>query len=431
MNKNPPDTRTDRRDGRVHPVGVRAAAVPVGLVRRHRAAQGQGLPLQGGLPRGRAARQGGGRPDGRREHRQGQGDGAGPGRPDHARRDGDRLALRADQGRHARDPAPEEPAGGDLRRAGAGPARRAGRCPTAARWRARTWRTPSSSTRSSATFDPRTRSYFQEWLHDAGIASTGSYGSDLNDALGNAAPFFEGGADLLRPLDDQEVALRRVVRDTGRAFDADLARERPAARPGHERRRHLLGARLARRRAGGDVPDPADVPARDARHGRAAGALRRNTDPLVRDLREPADDLAPTLRDLGDLSPDLEQLFHNVDPLVDASATGVPAAERFLEGAEPVLESTHGFLRELNPILSYLSYSRDDRWRSSSPPAPARWPATARADTERTGAGGALPAAGGDHRQPLAPAAHHAAALGARPTPTSRRTPTSARSRSA
>jgi hypothetical protein len=47
-----------------------------------------------------------------------------------------------------------------------------------------------------------------------------------------------------------------------------------------------------------------------------------------------------------------------VPPLVNASATGVPAAQRFLEGAEPLLESTHGFLAELNPILSYLSYSR-------------------------------------------------------------------------
>jgi ABC-type transporter Mla subunit MlaD len=84
----------------------------------------------------------------------------------------------------------------------------------------------------------------------------------------------------------------------------------------------------------------------------------RNTDPLVRDLRAPADDLAPTLRDIGDLSPDLEKLFRNIRPLVDASATGVPAAERFLEGAEPLLESTHTFMRELNPILAYLSFAR-------------------------------------------------------------------------
>jgi phospholipid/cholesterol/gamma-HCH transport system substrate-binding protein len=84
----------------------------------------------------------------------------------------------------------------------------------------------------------------------------------------------------------------------------------------------------------------------------------RNTDPLVRDLREPARDLAPTLRDLGDLSPDLEKLFKDIDPLVRASNTGVPAASRFLRGAEPVLEATHVFMPELNPILSYLGFAR-------------------------------------------------------------------------
>jgi hypothetical protein len=84
----------------------------------------------------------------------------------------------------------------------------------------------------------------------------------------------------------------------------------------------------------------------------------RNTDPLVRDLREPARDLAPTLRDLGDLSPDLEKLFDDIHPLVRASRNGVPAASRFLRGAEPVLEATHVFMPELNPILSYLSFAR-------------------------------------------------------------------------
>src|SRR4029450_657210 len=80
--------------------------------------------------------------------------------------------------------------------------------------------------------------------------------------------------------------------------------------------------------------------------------------PLVRDLREPARDLAPTLRDLGDLSPDLEKLFNDIHPLVRASRSGVPAASRFLRGAEPVLEATHVFMPELNPILSYLSFAQ-------------------------------------------------------------------------
>jgi phospholipid/cholesterol/gamma-HCH transport system substrate-binding protein len=85
----------------------------------------------------------------------------------------------------------------------------------------------------------------------------------------------------------------------------------------------------------------------------------RNTDPLVRDLRQPATDLGPTLRDVADLSPDLEHLFRSVDPLVNASETGVPAADRLLEGVQPALESAHAFLPELNPILAYLAFSRE------------------------------------------------------------------------
>ena len=66
---------------------------------------------------------------------------------------------------------------------------------------------------------------------------TGEFASDLNDSLGNAAPFFEDGADLLRPLDEQEVALRRVVRDTGRVFHA-ISRENGQLRGAdHERAR--------------------------------------------------------------------------------------------------------------------------------------------------------------------------------------------------
>jgi phospholipid/cholesterol/gamma-HCH transport system substrate-binding protein len=165
-------------------------------------------------------------------------------------------------------------------------------------------------------FDEETREGFQQWLHEAGIVTSGTFARDFNDSLGNAAPFFEGGADLLRPLAEHEVALA----ETFQVFPTFLRETRFTVRRLED--------------------------------------FARNTDPLVRDLAEPARDLAPTLRDLGDLSPDLEKLFRDIDPLVRASRRGVPAAERFLEGAEPVLEATHQFMPELNPILSYLSFAR-------------------------------------------------------------------------
>jgi phospholipid/cholesterol/gamma-HCH transport system substrate-binding protein len=207
-------------------------------------------------------------------------------------------------------------------------------------------------------FDPETRRNFQEWMHEAGIVSSDEFSQDFSDSLGNAAPFFEGGADLLRPLDEQEVALRRVVRDTGRVFDA-ISREDGELRGLIVNGEATFSALASRDDA---LAETFQVFPTFLRETRATVSrleqFARNTDPLVRDLREPAQDLAPTLRDLGDLSPDLEQLFRDIDPLVEASESGVPAAERFLEGAEPVLGATHRFMLEMNPILSYLAYAR-------------------------------------------------------------------------
>jgi hypothetical protein len=88
--------------------------------------------------------------------------------------------------------------------------------------------------------------------------------------------------------------------------------------------------------------------------------LARVTHPLVRDRREPARDLGPTVHDLGRLAPDLERLFRDLDPLFDTSRRGLPAARRVIRGAGPLLESLHPFFSELNPVLSYLSFSQQE-----------------------------------------------------------------------
>jgi virulence factor Mce-like protein len=207
-------------------------------------------------------------------------------------------------------------------------------------------------------FDPATRRAFQRWLHEGGIATSGTFARDFNDSLGNAAPFFTGGAELLRPLAEQEVAVRRVVRDTGRVFAA-VSREDSQLRGLITNGEATFGALASRDDALAETFQIFPTFLRETRATvRRLEAFARNTDPLVRDLREPARDLAPTLRDLGDLSPDLEKLFHHIHPLVRASRTGIPAATRFIRGAEPVLEATHTFMPELNPILSYLSFAR-------------------------------------------------------------------------
>jgi phospholipid/cholesterol/gamma-HCH transport system substrate-binding protein len=209
-----------------------------------------------------------------------------------------------------------------------------------------------------STFDPETRRAFQDWLQEAGVAVGGDYARDFSDSLGNLATFAESGADLLEPLDRQELALRRLIRDTGRVFGA--ASEQEGALRGLIVNGNRTFAALASRDEA--LADTFQVLPTFERETRTTMArlerFARDTDPLIRLLRQPAEDLGPTLQDLGDLAPDLEQLFRDVDPLLDASEDGVPAADRLLRGAEPLLESAHVLLPEVNPILAYLQFNR-------------------------------------------------------------------------
>src|SRR5436190_1178525 len=66
--------------------------------------------------------------------------------------------------------------------------------------------------------------------------------------------------------------------------------------------------------------------------------FQRNTDPLIRDLIPVAHELSPTLHSVRQLSPHLQRLFTNLDPLITASKKGLPALARFLHGLGPVMQ---------------------------------------------------------------------------------------------
>jgi hypothetical protein len=72
-----------------------------------------------------------------------------------------------------------------------------------------------------------------------------------------------------------------------------------------------------------------------------------------------ADDLGPTVRDLGALAPDLETFFRRLPPVIRSSNTDLPAAAKFIRGAIPVFKGLHVFLPQLNPILSYWNFDQD------------------------------------------------------------------------
>jgi phospholipid/cholesterol/gamma-HCH transport system substrate-binding protein len=207
-----------------------------------------------------------------------------------------------------------------------------------------------------SSFDDPTRKAFQDWMKELATVIDKGRGQDLNDAFGNLAGFSADGAKLFRTLDEQDQAVHRLIKNTGVVFGAVNERQ-GALRQLIVNSNNTFEATASRDEALAETFRifPTFLDESKATMARLEG-FSRNTRPLVNDLKEPADDLGPTVRDLGDLAPDAEQVFRDLDPLIKVSATTLPDLEKVLNGAEPLFEAAHVFLPELNPILSYLNY---------------------------------------------------------------------------
>jgi virulence factor Mce-like protein len=209
------------------------------------------------------------------------------------------------------------------------------------------------------TFEPETRDAFQAWMQSQAAAIDGR-GRDLNDALGNLGPFADDAATLVDILDRQEPAVQQLIRDTGVVFEALTERD--------DQLRELIGnantvfETTARRdRALQETFIALPTFERESRQTiERLDEFARDTDPLVTQLRPAARELSPTLIDLGELAPDLEAFFRESNPLIDASVTGLPAAERVLEDLRPLLGQIDPTGRELNPVLDFLGLYKNE-----------------------------------------------------------------------
>jgi phospholipid/cholesterol/gamma-HCH transport system substrate-binding protein len=206
-------------------------------------------------------------------------------------------------------------------------------------------------------FDPDTRQAFKDWVKELdGAITNGHRSEDLSDAFGNFEGFAVDGAKLMQVLDEQDVAVHNLIKNTGRVFAA-INERRGALQQLIVNSKRTFEATASEDEALRQTITifPTFLDESKATMARLED-FSRNTHPLVNDLKEPADDLGPTVRDLGDLAPDLENLFRDLGPLIRASRTGVPALEDTLREAEPLAEALHTFFPELNPILSYFNF---------------------------------------------------------------------------
>jgi hypothetical protein len=181
-------------------------------------------------------------------------------------------------------------------------------------------------------------------------------GQDLNDAFGNFAGFARDGSDLLRVLDEQHTAVRHLIKNTGVVFNA-ISERQGTLRNLIDTSNQTFEATASRDEALAEVFHIFPTFLDESRLTMARlQEFSEETHPLVNAFKKPADNLAPTVRDLGDLAPDLEELFRDLDPLIEASKKGAPALTDVLKGAAPFFDAAHIFFQELNPIISYLNF---------------------------------------------------------------------------
>ena len=201
--------------------------------------------------------------------------------------------------------------------------------------------------------DEPTRDAFQRWMANSAISVKGR-ALDLNDSFGNLGPFTSDATAILRILRRQDDSLQGLIRDTGTVFEAISARDQALA--GAIVNSNTAFGALASRDAA--LAETIQIfPTFNEETRLTLNRLAEfsvDTQPLVDNLQPVADDLSPTFKSVQRLAPDLRHLFIKLDPLIDASLRGLPAARKIFRGLRPVLAALDPFLANLNPVLRYL-----------------------------------------------------------------------------
>jgi phospholipid/cholesterol/gamma-HCH transport system substrate-binding protein len=202
--------------------------------------------------------------------------------------------------------------------------------------------------------DPTTRHAFQTWQQELAKAVNGN-DQNLNDVLGNLPTFAADATDILQVLDVQHFATVRLIQNGGTVFGA-LGADQTALRNLITSAEATFATTAQNNNALAQTFQVFPTFLNETKATMAKlQTFSTNTDPLIKELDPVAQQLAPTLHSVQQLSPPLRHLFTNLGPLITVSQTGLPAVREILTGATPMLGSLGTFLEQLNPILGWLS----------------------------------------------------------------------------
>jgi ABC-type transporter Mla subunit MlaD len=208
-------------------------------------------------------------------------------------------------------------------------------------------------------FDEPTRAAFQTWMADAAVAFRGR-GVDFNAALGNLDPFAERADDLLRILDSQRLAVKRLLADGGATFDA-ISKQPGELRSLIENTESVFSTTAARdaelRELFQVLPTFLDETKLSLER---LDEFAADTDPLVTQLRPVARQLSGTFVALKRLSPELRRFFTGLRPVIQRAEPGFSSLRVLLDDElPPFLGRLDPYFDELIPVVDTI-----DRYKS-------------------------------------------------------------------
>ena len=368
-----PDLRPDAHDGAVRAVVLRAAAVPVaGLRRRRSRSSPRATASRSRSPRRRSsAEQADVRIAGVTVGKVVKKD-IDPAAPEHdGRDDRARSEVRADAHRRARDPAPEDAARRDLRRADAGRPQSAPVLKDGGWLARRQVRQDRRARRDLPGVRPGTRQAFRTWQQDLAEGVDGQRPGPQRRARQPAAVRASGDRRARRARRQSQRASAGWCSNTGVVFSAISATRRScttwSSTPAtvFRRRPRSAGRRWPRRSR--IFPTFLDESKATLARLQTFAHEHRPADPRPAPGRaRPARRRCATSRRFA---PDLRNTFVNLDPLITASKTGLPALRDTAQRREAAARRARSRSSSSSTRSCSTSSSTRRRRRSSSPTA--------------------------------------------------------------
>jgi phospholipid/cholesterol/gamma-HCH transport system substrate-binding protein len=209
------------------------------------------------------------------------------------------------------------------------------------------------------SLDPRIRSQIRVDMQALG---TGLHheGKHLNQFLGALQPTVHNGVVVLNILDGQRNQVADVISQTGTVMQA-LANRTADLRSlitGAQQTASAVAARDAALRQS-LVELPSTLSQARASVAKLSG-FSGNAEPVIANLRVAVENLRPVVRDLRPTATTARRLFDALPPFVRAANPLLGSLKKFSGAAAPAVPGIEALLRELNPVLAYMSpYSRE------------------------------------------------------------------------